>query len=618
MKRANAHYLKTLLFALWALSALPGTASAWWNSEWTLRRKITLDTTDQGAAIGETIGTAPVLIRLHDGNFQFAAAKDDGSDLRFVAGDDKTALPYHIEKYDPLLGEAFVWVKVPDLKPRAQTAVWLYYGYTGSKGLKAEDAKASYDPDTVLVYHFAEHGAPAVDSTVSSNNAQNAGTAAEGSIIGTGLRLDGKNAITIPGAPSLAWGEGSAFTWSAWIKLAVLKPNALLYSRRDGAKAFLIGSDNGIPFVEVTGRSGTQRTKAGAPLAPNSWRHLAVVAEGSKITLYLDGEPCGAADATVPALESAAALGGDSGVIASEAAGFGGEVDELQISKVARPVGYLKLAAFSQGGEKSAKLLVTGEEEQAANWSSWMSTGYFGIIFKSLSVDGWVVIGILAVMAVISWFVMITKVGYLNAISKGNALFMNEWNHVASDLTVLDHGDAERSKSLGGRIDKAGQKVIRNASVYRIYHIGVEEIRHRLAEDKGADIKKVLSGRSIQAIRATLDGGLVRETQKVNRLIVLLTICISGGPFLGLLGTVVGVMITFASVAAAGEVNVNAIAPGIAAALLATVAGLAVAIPSLFGYNYILSRIKDVTADMHVFIDEFVTRMAEFYHEKAD
>jgi biopolymer transport protein ExbB len=92
---------------------------------------------------------------------------------------------------------------------------------------------------------------------------------------------------------------------------------------------------------------------------------------------------------------------------------------------------------------------------------------------------------------------------------------------------------------------------------------------------------------------------------------VLLTICIAGGPFLGLLGTVVGVMITFAAIAAAGDVNVNAIAPGIAAALVATVAGLAVAIPALFGYNYLTSKISELTSDMQVFIDEFVTRVAE-------
>jgi biopolymer transport protein ExbB len=124
-----------------------------------------------------------------------------------------------------------------------------------------------------------------------------------------------------------------------------------------------------------------------------------------------------------------------------------------------------------------------------------------------------------------------------------------------------------------------------------------------------------LSARSIQAIRAVLDGGMVRETQRLNSQMVLLTIAISGGPFLGLLGTVIGVMITFAAVAAAGDVNVNAIAPGIAAALAATVAGLAVAIPSLFGYNYLLTQVKSMTSDMHVFIDEFVTRLAEFYSE---
>jgi biopolymer transport protein ExbB len=66
-------------------------------------------------------------------------------------------------------------------------------------------------------------------------------------------------------------------------------------------------------------------------------------------------------------------------------------------------------------------------------------------------------------------------------------------------------------------------------------------------------------------------------------------------------------------VAAAGDVNINAIAPGIAAALLATVAGLAVAIPALFGYNYLLSRTEAIGADMQVFVDELEKRIAEDY-----
>ena len=106
---------------------------------------------------------------------------------------------------------------------------------------------------------------------------------------------------------------------------------------------------------------------------------------------------------------------------------------------------------------------------------------------------------------------------------------------------------------------------------------------------------------------------MTRLQQRLSSQMVLLTIAISGGPFLGLLGTVIGVMITFAAIALSGDVNVNAIAPGTAAALAATVAGLSVAIPALFGYNYLASRIRNISADMQIFVDEFVTRVAERY-----
>jgi biopolymer transport protein ExbB len=608
--------VKHLLLACLIALTLASPAQAWWNGDWTLRKKITVDTTAAGVAIADPIGTAAVLVRLHDGNFQFANANENGDDLRFVAADDKTLLPYHIEKYDSVLNEAFVWVKVPDLKPGSSTSFWLYYANRDNKAPKGDDPKGTYDADMSLVYHFAGHNVAPSDYTANGNNAQNASVSVEGSMIGGGLRLDGHSAVTIAASPSLAWSDSGEMTWSAWIKPVALQSNAVIFSRRDGGTALLIGLDNGIPFVEVTSAKGTQRNSAGAPVAAGSWHHFAVAAAGSSITIYLDGESYATLNNPLPALNSPALIGGDA---SAGDVGFNGEMDELEISRVARPAGFIKLAAIGQGGDdRAAKLLVLGADEQQTNWLSFLSTGYFGIIFKSLSVDGWVVIGLLGVMACISWFVMVNKVSYLNGISKGNAVFMKEWRHIAADLTVLDSGDAESTRTLGGRVDKVGQQAMRSSSVYRIYHIGVEEIRHRLAADSSVgsvDRRKGLSGRSIQAIRASLDGGLVRETQKINRLIVLLTICISGGPFLGLLGTVVGVMITFAAVAAAGDVNVNAIAPGIAAALLATVAGLAVAIPSLFGYNYIITRVKDATADMHVFIDEFVTKMAEFYRE---
>src|SRR6201996_6266713 len=105
--------MKRLLPILLLALVCPHSAHAWWNDKWTLRKKITIDTTANGGAISDPIGTTPVLIRLSD--FNFGAARDDGSDIRIIAADGKTSLPYHIEKYDSLLGEAFVWVSVPDL-----------------------------------------------------------------------------------------------------------------------------------------------------------------------------------------------------------------------------------------------------------------------------------------------------------------------------------------------------------------------------------------------------------------------------------------------------------------------------------------------------------------------
>ena len=612
MKRANPTHRFFLLLGLAAALTLPSTARAWWNSDWTIRKRITLDTGASGVPITEPIGTTPVLVRLHDANFQFALAKSDGSDLRFIAADDKTPLAFHIEKFDSLLNEAFVWVNVPELKPGVQTSFWLYYGNGGKSATRADDVKGTYDNDTVLVYHFTERGQPPVDASATGLNAQNAGTPADGAMIGLGLRLDGHYGITIPAAPQLA-SSGTPFTWSTWFKLVVSTPRAIIFQRHDNGNGFVIGVDNGVPFVEITEAGRTQRTLSSALIPLNTWHHLAVVANGvTTTTLFVDGEAYATLNAVPPALSGPATIGGEG---ANGAAGFTGELDEFEISKISRSLGFVKFAAFEQGGDKAAKLVMVGEDEQPKSWLNFLKTGYVGVIIGSLSVDGWVVIGILGVMGIISWAVMIGKALYLSRVVRGNEHFLREWRHVATDLSVLDDSDGEKAKALGGRAAAKVQRTLHAAPLYRVYHIGVGEIRHRLAADRS---NKVLSARSIQAIRAALDGGLVRESHRLSSQMVLLTIAISGGPFLGLLGTVVGVMITFAAVAAAGDVNVNAIAPGIAAALAATVAGLAVAIPSLFGYNYLLTRIKAAQSDMHVFIDEFVAKMAEFYSETAD
>jgi biopolymer transport protein ExbB len=584
--------MKRILHLLLFTFVLAGIAHAdtWWNDKWTLRKKITIDTTANGGAVTDPIGTTPVLIRLSD--FNFGAAKDDGSDIRIIAADGKTSLPYHIEKYDSLLGEAFVWVSVPDLKPAATTTLYLYYGNQGDTTVEKDGhGQPTYDSDTALVYHFADKsGTPPADSTANGNTASNAGLSDDGSLIGPGLRLDGKSSIVVPASGSLAWASGSPLTWSAWIKPAALAANAVLFSRRDGASDLLIGLDNGVPFVDL---NGTRSSVTGAPVAANSWHHLAVVADGAKTTVYLDGA----------VVDSASRIGADDPAATSGNAPFVGEIDELEISRTARGPGVIKFAAAEQSADASKIFNIGQDEAPPAGWLSG-AFGLFGVILKSVTIDGWVVIGILGIMSVVSWYVMVTKLFYLINVKKCNELFLREWETLSSDLTAIDHSDV---KSIGGEATPRVQRLIHRSPLYRIYHIGSTEIHRRVSNGMP------LSTRSIQAIRAALDGGYVRENHKLNDGLVFLTISIAGGPFMGLLGTVVGVMITFAAIAATGEVNISAIAPGLAAALVATVAGLLVAIPALLGYNYLTAQLKNVTSDLQIFIDEFVTKMAEFY-----
>jgi biopolymer transport protein ExbB len=169
---------------------------------------------------------------------------------------------------------------------------------------------------------------------------------------------------------------------------------------------------------------------------------------------------------------------------------------------------------------------------------------------------------------------------------------------------------AEDSASPLAPIFAEGKPQLRRSPMFRIYQIAHAELDERLRLGRiGAD--GALIPQSLAAIRTAMDAVFVMESQRLSRLMVLLTIAIAGGPFIGLLGTVIGVMITFAAIAAAGDVNVNAIAPGISAALLATVAGLAVAIPSLFGYNYFTTRIREISVEMQIFLEDLVARIAE-------
>ncbi|MGC1480481.1 MAG: DUF2341 domain-containing protein [Chthoniobacterales bacterium] len=583
----------------------------WWNEEWSVRAPITIDVGPEAGNVAEPVGESAVLIRLHDGNFTFSAAKPDGSDIRFVAADGETLLPYHVEKYDGLLNEAFVWVKAPEVSADAPESFWLYYGNLGESVENVQDAAATFPESVILDYHFSTQ--PPVDSSAGGNDAENGGATVQGAMIGSGLRLDGQTSLKVPTAPELAWDAGGGASWSAWVKPVVDQPEAVIFARRDGADAFVIGIESGVPYLTITNGGATQKTEPGEALAAGTWRHVAVNADGESATLFVDGESYGTIEAALPALAGGAVIGGDPD--AGDTL-FIGELDELQLTNAVLPAGAPKFLAINQGGTADAgKLLAFGESEVSGHGGGGEHGGamehvmLFGDIAKNMMFDGWIAVGVCIVMMAVGWTVAFQKFNYLNRIQKGTEAFMQQWSKVSSDLTVLD-----KEGGLMSGVSKKVAKLMHKSPVYHLYHIGSQEIENRVGNGKRS---QGLSARSIQAIRASLETGIVHENHRMNKGLIFLTISIAGGPYVGLLGTVVGVMITFAIIAKSGEVDVNSIAPGIASALLATVFGLLVAIPALFIYSFLSSRIRDLLASMQVFNDEFVAKMAEFYPTPA-
>ena len=600
--------LRVCLFLLTAGLAAPHPAWAWWSNDWAFRKQIMLDLSPTGANIPGSPTDVPLLIRLSNANFTyFNDVQPNGNDLRFVASDDVTPLKFHIERFDAVNQMVLAWVRVPRLTGGTKSDfVYLYYG--NPKAPAGGEPGATYDTNQVLVYHFSDANGIASDATAYKNQPTQAGpTLIPASLIAGGARFDGTSAIKLADSPTTRVLPNQGVTISAWIKFDAPQQDAHLVSAQDNAgRALVLGLSGASAYVRLSGGSGSP-TLTSRDLSLGDWHHVALRAGEGRLNLFIDGEDAASMDADIPEIQAPLVIGQS----ATGTNGYVGDLDELEVSNTVRSADWIRAAATSQS--VSANLAVYGGDSQREAGGG---EGYFKTTLRNVTSDGWVVIGILMVMFVISMFVIAFKATLLTRVERENRRFIAEYRRLgAGDPLALARGekeDADLKDDEAVELELSGHKYI-PSTLYPLYLAGVQEVRHRLQSPAVGSQRRGFTAETIGAIRATVDAAFVREQQKLNKRMVLLTIAISGGPFLGLLGTVVGVMITFAAIAASGDVNINAIAPGIAAALVATVAGLGVAIPAMFAYNWLGSRIRDIDAETHVFADEFVNKLAEHY-----
>ncbi|MDP1634876.1 MAG: DUF2341 domain-containing protein, partial [Gallionellaceae bacterium] len=456
-------------------------------------------------------------LRLHTGNFAFAEAKPDGSDLRVTAGDDKTPLRFHLEKYDAANELAVLWVQQPKLGPANKSdAIVLLWG--NEKAAAAGDAKGSYDAAQTLVLHFSDVG-PVRDATGNANHPRDFTVKAAAGPLGDAASLDGSAVLTIPASPSLKLIAANGFTFSAWIKPTDVTTGTLL-QHTEGSKGLAITIKAGKLAAVASGKELLSQ----ATLLAGTWQHVAVTLIGGKLSFYLNGAEAGGSDVAVA----------DSAGDVQIGAGYRGEIDEVTLAATARAADYIKALHGSQ--QPDSPMLVAAAAEEGGE-----SASYIGILLGALTLDGWVVIGILAVMGVVSVVVMIGKTLFLGRTNKANDAFIKRFRDSSRKLLRPDSLDTK---------DITADTAVHHSTIFRLYKVGIEEMRHRFEAQSESGKENSLSGAALNAIRAAMDAAMVRENQRLNSQIVLLTIAISGGPFLGLLGTVVGVMITFAAIAA--------------------------------------------------------------------
>ena len=208
------------------------------------------------------------------------------------------------------------------------------------------------------------------------------------------------------------------------------------------------------------------------------------------------------------------------------------------------------------------------------------------------------IIGCLLVFSIVAWTVMITKALQMRRAKKLNQHFASEFKSQDNVLGIFDR-----------RLQVEG------CPSFMVYEAGSRELDSRLKNPAGGR-KRFVSLKGMEHVKRTLENTVAQESLKLESGLILLAIAVSGAPFLGLLGTVWGVMSTFSGIARQGSATMSAMAPGVSAALITTVAGLLVAIPSMFGYNWLVHNLRVLTVELDNFAQELVSKMETEYLEE--
>ena len=228
---------------------------------------------------------------------------------------------------------------------------------------------------------------------------------------------------------------------------------------------------------------------------------------------------------------------------------------------------------------------------------------------------------VLLTLSLFSWTIIISKFRQLLIASKATKKFMAAYSETRDPLDIQRKGE---------------QKDCDGAPAYQLYIRGADELAYHLKNNPvivnttstfnpnpdaphtntdflAKSTKTKISMPSFEAVKVVLEEAASAEAIALEKGMIVLSTAVAGGPFIGLLGTVWGVMSTFAGIAESHSATLTAMAPGVAAALLTTVTGLLVAIPAMFAYNFMVTTIRHLTQELDGFASRFANQIEHVY-----
>jgi biopolymer transport protein TolQ len=226
-----------------------------------------------------------------------------------------------------------------------------------------------------------------------------------------------------------------------------------------------------------------------------------------------------------------------------------------------------------------------------------LASGALRFAFEKATTEGKITICALLIVSMFSWTVIITKFRQLYRARKIGRKFFTAYRELRDPLEL-----ARQQKDFEG------------APAFEVYDAATSELDFQLKNNplliKG---QRRVSHPSFDSVKVAIERIASAQAMALEKGMIVLSTAVAGGPFIGLLGTVWGVMETFSGVAKANAASLTAMAPGVAGALIATVIGLMVAIPAMFAYNFMVTTIRHITQELDDFSNELVTAMEHQY-----